>query len=971
MKKLTAILLVFILSATSVFAVKNENVNYDKVSNTYTGNGDYNIVNANFVDVAGTFWAKDEISKLSALGIYKGYSYGETMRFAPNSEVSKQEVLALMLRLVGKEAEVQAEAEKVAEQGVKASWSTGYLKVAADMGLITQADYEAANADAGNSFAGEQAFVKTDPATREEVAVWASKAVESVQAGMLAPNPEFRNIYNVADFENAEVTSLPYIETLMRKKIMVGRGKYFRPKRGIKRSEMAKVLVNMEDILYKTLGLKQKSGLVGGTRIDDEVGSFEQNAKKVIKVRNNEGKTDELVKDIFVGEDGVLINRDCVVLKNGVITGLSALEDGDKVRYVVNDLSQEVLYVNVTAKDEPREVVGVLQGGLDLDKGIINIMPDDGTRHSYQMRESIYDKEQGIVVVGFREIKKEDMPYTNKIKLILENDMVVRIEYTGAEPLYSEISGTVVDVNPKFKYITITDANAQEQTKHFLADNVVVERLDYFVSENDIGHIDEIFDENKYDKTDANIEDVEIGDIVHLRIDGDKVTSISAKAFVSRKTGTIKSVAIDGEGAKLVLDDGSLLSLDVPKSALVKKDGRISSAFDLKVGQYVDVTINDAVISKGRLKNIVKKVEVFTRGTKVKNVYMSKMGLYNDVQNTISLLQSSKLSKIGFKDYVGNQVYDIMGDVPKIIYGGKRVSLDFLKENLIGSDLTVYSVTKDYYGEEKLDTLYFDEGRGVVLGEDVVGRKQNGEIKLGNSRQQVGFNKNAIAIKDGYLVSMDSIVNNDNIQVVMGNRDGVIFNVIDKVGEPDIFICRARIKDIEKRTQMTVKSFARLKDFQYKYSPIERKFRIDENTKVFEDGFISLDEFLTYGKDTRKDKVYTIFADGDYAKFLIMDEYAREGVKGEVASIDGDKIEIVNTKVYTSKDKTFTPIDLNNTYAELKTDEKTMILKNGELVKASDLQVGDKLEAMTVDNLYKQFAESENREILAKIIIVK
>ncbi len=971
MKRITAIILIFILSATSVFAVKNENVNYDKVANSYVGNGDYNIKNANFVDVAGGFWAKDEISKLSALGIYKGYTYVESMRFAPNSEVSKEEALALMLRLVGKQAEVQAEAEKVAEQGVKGSWSTGYLKVAADMGLITQADYEAANADAGSSFGGEQSFVKTDPATREEVAVWASKAVESVQPGMLAPNSDFKNIYNVADFEEAEVTSLPYIETLMRKKIMVGRGTYFRPKRGIKRSEMAKVLVNMEDILYKTLSLKQKSGLVGGVRIDDEIGSFEQDAKKIIKVRNNDGKTDELVKDIFVGEDGVLINRDCVVLKNGRITGLAALEDGDKIRYVVNDLSQQVLYVNVTGKDEPREVVGVLQGGLDLDKGIINIMPDDGTRHSYKMRESLYDKEQGIVVVGFREVKKEDLPYTNKITLILENDMVVRIEYKGAEALYSEISGTVVDVNPKFKYITITDANGQEETKHFLADDVVVERLDYFVSENDIGHIDEIFDEKKYDKTDAYIEDLEPGDIVHLRINGDKVTSISSKSFTSRKTGTIKSVSIDGEGAKIVLDDGSLLSLDVPKSALVKKDGRISSVFDLKVGQYVDLTINDAVVGKGRLKNIVKKLEVFTRGTKVKNVYMSKLGLYNDVQNTLSLLQTSKLSKVGFKDYLGDQVYDIMGDVPKIIYNGKRVPLDFLKENLQGSDLTVYSVTKDYYGEEKLDTLYFDEGRGVVLDEDVVGRKQNGEIRLGNSRQEVAFNKNAIAIKDGYLVSMDSIENNDNVQVVMGNRDGVIFNVVDKVGEADVFICRARIKDIEKRTQMTVKSFARLKDFEYKYSPIERKFRIDENTQVYEDGLISLDEFLSYGKDTRKDKVYTIFADGDYAEYLIMDKYAREAVKGEVASLDGDKIEIVDTKVYTSKDKTLTPIDLNNTYAELKTDEKTMIVKNGKLVQVDELEVGDKLEVMTIDNLYKQFAETEKRDILAKIIIVK
>ncbi len=962
------LVLLMIFSVLSAHGASDENIINEKVANQYRGNGDYNIKNADFQDVSAKFWAKDEITKLTALGVIRGYESGNLRKFSPNGKISREEAIALILRLIGKQEDSAKAAEGLKGEGVKDSWSNGYLSVARNLGLISSEQYTQAMSDANNLDPSQKSYRRNDVISREEVAVMLAKAVAKVKPEFLNPIYEYKKIFNVSDYANADVESLPYIETIMRAKIMEGDGRKFYPKNAIKRSEMAKVLVNMEKMLYDTMGVEEKSAVVGVVMTRNN--SASKTNEKVIKVRNDDGEVDELIKGVSKGEDEVVINDDCVVLADGRVGGLSLLREGDKIKYIVDKNAKKLIYVSKNGEVENIKVTGSLQGGLDLEKGLISIKSGKYFTKTYKMRKSLYDMTEGIVIVGEHEVKKADMPYSNIVTLTVQNGLVVKIEQGGGIPLYEEISGTIKDVNPKFKYITITDINGREVTKQLSGSDYKVERVSDFIDENKLGHIDEIFDENSYDRADANLEDLEAGDIVHIRITGGKVSHISAKSFTTRKVGKLVKVKLLGDKAEVILDDGVLLKLDVMRDTLVKIDGKNVSISELKVGQKVEITINDAVIDKGRLKNIVKKIEIFTRENKVKDIYKSGLGVYNDSQNTLSLISAYKLMSNGFKVYEGMKVLPLAEEL-EIVDEGKIVSLDYLKARLEGGNKTVYTVSSDYYGTEKIVKLLFDKGRARTLDSDIVASKKAGMLILGNSRENVSIGKNAIVVKDGYLLNSSLIQNDDKVQVVLGRNDGLVFNVLDESGTNKIKVYRGRIKEIEEFENFVVDSLGRLDGFNYDFSPIDRAFVIDDYTKIISDNPIKLSEFIDYGEKSQRDEVFTILAEGDYAKVLIKNNYAKEGVKCEVISVNAKDIEVKDTLSYDSQTKRLEAIDLNNTYAKLITDDKTIFIKNGEIISIEEIRKGDMLEAISEENLRNKFMNGGSREVNVSIVFVK
>ncbi len=966
--KTFALILLIVFTVPPVYGASDENIINERVANQYKGNGDYNIKNANFQDVSGNFWAKDEITKLAALGVFRGYSAGNVRKFSPNGKVSREQAMALIVRLVGKQEDAAKAAETLKGEGVKDSWSNGYLSVARDLGLISPEQYSQAMADENNLDPSQKPYRRDEPVLREEIAVMLAKAVNKVKPEFLAPIYEYKNIFNVADYANADVESLPYMETIMRNKIMLGDGRNFKPKSAIKRSEMAKVLVNMQKMLYDTMGVEEKSGVVGVVTTRNN--SSTKTDEKVLKIRNDAGEVDELIRATSEGEDGVIIYDDCVVLANGRVAGLSSLEEGDKIKYIVDNNSKKVIYVSKNGEIRNLKVVGSLQGGLDLEKGLISIKDGEYATKTYKMRKSLYDMTERIVVIGDHEIKKEDLPYSNLLTLTVQNGLVIKIEQGGGEALYEEISGTIKDVNAKFKYITITSVEGKEITKQLGGSDYKVEKISDFIDENKLGHIDEIFDESSYDRTDSSLEDLEVGDIVHIRITNGKVSHISAKSFTTRKVGTLNKVDFLGDKATVILDDGSLLKLDVMRGTSVKIDGKNAGISELRVGQKVEMTINDAVIDRGRLKNIVKKVEVFTRSNKVKEIYKSRLGIYNDSQNTLSLVSSYKLMANGFKSYEGMKVLPL-ADSFEIVDEGEIVSLDYLKDKLEGSDKTVYTVSSDYYGSEKIVKLVFDSGRARTLASDIVASKKPNSMILGNSRESVSILNNAIAVKDGYLVNPALIEDDDKVQVVIGSSAGLVFNVLDKSGENRLKIYRGRIKEIEQYESFVIGSLARLEGFNYDFSPIDRMFTIDDYTKIVDENPIRLADFVDYGEKSQRDEVFTIVADGDFAKLLIKNKYAKEGVKGEVISAGAKEIEIKDTLSYDSQTRRLEAIDLNNTYAKLLITDNTIFIKNGELISADDIRKGDTIEAMTEKNLKSEFMANGKREIELSIVFVK
>jgi len=89
-----------------------------------------------------------------------------------------------------------------------------------------------------------------------------------------------------------------------------------------------------------------------------------------------------------------------------------------------------------------------------------------------------------------------------------------------------------------------------------------------------------MFPEYSFDGRDAFAEDIEAGDIVHMRIDTqnrDYVTMISAKTNYIARHGTIRDIAYKGaEGASVVVvnDDGSVGSFNLESTTPILKGGK-------------------------------------------------------------------------------------------------------------------------------------------------------------------------------------------------------------------------------------------------------------------------------------------------------------------------------------------------------------------------------------------------------------
>ncbi|GAE88705.1 S-layer homology domain-containing protein [Acetivibrio straminisolvens] len=138
--------------------------------------------NINFTDVrnSGT-WAKEAIYKAAALDIVKGYG---NRVFGRTNYVTKEEAIAIIYRVAGREKDAQLAAEALdiardiedKKTYAPSMWSDGYLRLAANEGLISREDLEDAFS-AEQSELGTGAFLRRAPAQRQEVAYWISKVL--------------------------------------------------------------------------------------------------------------------------------------------------------------------------------------------------------------------------------------------------------------------------------------------------------------------------------------------------------------------------------------------------------------------------------------------------------------------------------------------------------------------------------------------------------------------------------------------------------------------------------------------------------------------------------------------------------------------------------------------------------------------------------------------------------------------------
>jgi len=986
---LISVILVFILFANNVFAAINEDrgIVSAEIANDYTGrtvSGDM-ITNLNFSDVSDDYWGKEAIMRMGALDITKGYVSNGVREFRPTNSMSKEEALAFIMRSLGLEEEAKQIAEGIVLGDGETTidlWSKGYLTLASQLGLITAAELADGLTADQTVLDPEFNFIRTEPVSRELISKWIVQGINSQTPALIEPIYRQQNVLTFDDFDEMDNAFIPYIEAIVEEEIMVGDGTSFNPKGNLIRAEMMQIMANMDTLLYENMGLVEKSGYVGHVETEMKVDGTGNVLLNKVLIRNSDGSVDRFIKESDTKINGVVDVKDAVVYRGDNIQSLSSLLEGDTIHYVVNEVTDEVYYVQVVKSPVLYHVKGALEPLTDINEGKITIQNEYGNYLTYTMADTLYNTNLKTIVFDEKYINISDAPITNSITLTIKNQLVTEINYGGTLVTFNEFSGLVIEHNTDFNYIRVSDWDGNEVVKRYIENQIDVEKEKYYDNEDQIGYFDQLFPYYGFDEDDAHIDEIEVGDIVHIKLDPsnkENILAISAKTNYTVKFGEILKAEYKGdEGYNIILKmhDHSVVSYKITDNIPVIKGSKNVSMSEVSSGDLVRILVNQAVIAPGTLHEGVKEINIDPNGNVIEKIYKGKLGTISISQETISILNSYELIQTGWKNYTTAITLDISKEDIEYYHEDERVTLAYVDNYLRIDDIDMYVATEKYFDKEKITKVTFRENRDSVLAySNVTTTNGFNELETQNHDGTIKIDNGTIVVKNDKLISVSNVMAPDYTQVVLnGNNQAAVIKVKPEPNNDSISVMRGRIAHINDYEDFTVMSHALLSDMDWIYSPIERTYEIDYETIIKdEENILGINEFIGYSDISKVDEVYTIIAEGVKATHIIKGPYCLEGVIGEVFEVDLENsiILLKDTLAYDKTTKQWNELSRPNSYSETELFNESIIIKNNKVIALEELELGDRLRLMTNIDLAEELKLNDNRKFPGYIIYVE
>lgn len=920
------------------------------------------IQNLSFQDVTSKHWALEPIMRLGALNIIKGYNYGGKHLYDPNRAVTNQEGLAFILRGLGLEQRAQDEANRLAAGGAVSDeildlWSRGYLVVANQLGLITGAQLGDALSVDQELLDPEVNFIRSGNATREQLVEWVVKGIQQVDPTALVATNGQQLVYEFSDWNQINPDRIDEVESALGNNIIKGYSDgTFKPKGDINRAAMAQILKNIDNIYYRTQRIEKGTGVVVNVK-ESQIGEgLQRSVLTSIGVLNQKGNIIEFIHSELMNNNGQSKVDDAVVLHKDMVAGLKSLKDNDQIEYLVDRDKNTILYVEAKGKIVQTTLKGRLQALSDLSQGNLTIKLENGTLRTSKMADLIYTADS--LMIDNKKVMMNQAPVDQVVELTMVEDVITNISLVGGKQLATEVTGVIIENNPLLGYITIMNNQGEKITKHYFRKTVKVEKQQYYDSFDEVGYYDEVFPNYNFDPRDSDPSMLEQGDTVSLILDDsnqDNVLSIYAKANLGMYYGKVNFVSAKGvEGSKihLQLENGERIVMDVPKNTVVFKGGRTVSDTTLQVGDWVKVLVNEVVIRPGYELIKVKELVIDDINYKISNLYRGQISSFNNVQDTLSLKNAQTLSKMGWVNYQ-NQVSLGLGDHVEYFFDGNQVGWDYVEKYLKHKG-QVYVAVEEYYGSEVTKKLTFREGTDyVVKPSQVVYSNGAGFFRIDGDKKTLKTDDGTIVVRNGRLVSEQNIMIPDYAQVVAKGSQAAIVNIMQSPITDNIKIYRGRIKSIVQGANIKVQSHAELRDMKWLYSPVQSGYSMNYETIIIDNnGIVPLDKFIDYTDNSRVDDVYTIFALANTAQYVVKQPYVKEGVRGEIYDISSaGNISLRDTYFYNQKTDSWRDFSAKNKGSVINTVASTVIIKNGEIVPISQLEMGDKIRVMSDKNL--------------------
>lgn len=378
-KKIIAIWVIAILISSSNIPYLQAANQVESVQKQFSGYTQaYSILNnMDYSDVRGKGLPTTKaIYQTGALGIIKGMG---TKIFGRNTIMNKDEALATAYRAAGKEALAQQAADQLQSKAgaTKATtlsklWAKGFLKLAADDGIITK---DQLNATLTNkTVSGTKPFPGSIAAQRQELAYWLSRTLG------LEPEYEQQRLFNsFKDWKKVDPSKAAYIETALQQRIINGDLKgYLKPDAVVTREQAAQMVYNSLDFIYPLMKLTKYTGVIENLF---ERTKASANLKITTFNIRNENRT---LHTIEVSKPATAINlpyneqttkltakgtADIIVYKAGVIGDSSLIKFGDKIEYT-STLNGVIRFVQVLPNDEPI-TLGSGSEDKNIQKGIV------------------------------------------------------------------------------------------------------------------------------------------------------------------------------------------------------------------------------------------------------------------------------------------------------------------------------------------------------------------------------------------------------------------------------------------------------------------------------------------------------------------------------------------------------------------------------------------------------------------------
>ena len=507
---------------------------------------------------------------------------------------------------------------------------------------------------------------------------------------------------------------------------------------------------------------------------------------------------------------------------------------------------------------------------------------------------------------------------------------------------YYEDRGIVVENRPSLGYLVYKNGYGQEITAAYYPYEVQVEKQPYYEEEDRIGYLDEMFPNFTYDPRDTDISNIKPGDCIYLRMNKDNnITYISAYNDYVMRYGKIISFDFNtGTTLSLQLQDdkGNVYYYEIDATTPITKGSKLINASAMKVGDWAKLLVCEKILGEGIIDEEVLEIVVD-----------------NDTyKKLINIKNAQTLGKSAWTTYKSLVRVGIDANTAEAYYNGNRISADYMNRYMKNSDGYVYIAAESYKGSENAVKLNFQGAYQKTLPPSQVISATANSVKL-LSGETITISNDSIVVRDKRLVGAPNIMVGDTLQAVLTGENnlavGRVTSTPTETGTLQVY--RGRIKKITTGESFKVETFSLLQDNIWYYHPTPQTFTIDMNTKFYStEGLVTggIDKFVAHGAESNIGNVFTIIAMGDQVHAVVDMPYTLEATRGEIYAIDGENIQIKDVYYYDPKKNNWSEYSQKNLGGTITLGANTMIIKNGKVVPASKLEVGDTVSAMVDAN---------------------